>query len=124
MSELTEAFLRGLPPGAASRLTTGPELAASLDALVAAARAAWPTLELEPGPFVEHVAGRVGEKTELSTLQAADLYLAFGCALGDPQALDAFEQQVLIKVTGALKGQLPNGATADDVAQRLRLKLF
>jgi RNA polymerase sigma-70 factor (ECF subfamily) len=124
MSELSDAFVRGLPPGAASRFAAGPQLDQALDAFVQAARAAWPKLDLDAVAFVEHVAGRVAPDTELSSLQAGDLYLAFGCALGDPLALEAFEQQLLAKVTGALKGQLPNTATADDVAQRLRLKLF
>jgi RNA polymerase sigma-70 factor (ECF subfamily) len=124
MSELTDAFLRALPPGAAARFAAGAELDAALASLVATARAAWPKLDLDAPAFVEHVAGRLPQDTALDALHAGDLYLAFGCALGDPLALEAFEHELLAKVTGALKGQLPNGATADDVAQRLRLKLF
>jgi RNA polymerase sigma-70 factor, ECF subfamily len=119
MPALSEAFARNLSPPAAARFSDSAALEPVLAKLVADARAAWPKLELDEALFIEHVAGRAAADTELGALHAADLYLAFGCALGEPLALEAFEQAVLAKVRATLKPE-----QADDVTQRLRMKLF
>lgn len=116
MPSLGEAFARGAPPGVAERF---PDVERALEKLVADAHAAWPKLEADDGAFVEHVAGRVTAETDLAALQAQDLYLAFCCALGDPSALEAFDQQVLARVKAGLKEE-----KADEVLQRVRFKLF
>ena len=119
-SPLAEAFRQSLPPGQEG----SAPLEETLTLLVAAAREAWPALELESAAFVAHLASRTQPGVELTSLHAADLWLALACLLGDPLALEAFERTVLAKVPAVLRGTLPPGLTEDDVLQALRLKLF
>jgi RNA polymerase sigma-70 factor (ECF subfamily) len=124
MTALVQAFLDAAPPSAVGAFRAQPGLASELPKMVADARAAWPQLDADALSFVSHVASTVFADTVLSSLHAGDLYLAFCCALGDPAALEAFDQHALSRVNAALRGQLPQGATVDEVTQRLRLKLF
>lgn len=121
---LAEAFARALPPPLAGRFGDGAPLAAALERLAEAGRVAWPALEVEAEAFIAHLAGRLQAESALDTLNAADLYLAFACVLGDPAALSAFDAAYLAKVPPVLRGMLPPGMTDDDVLQSLRLKLF
>lgn len=121
---LEEGFARGVAPELRGHFGTGPELEALLAGLVATAREAWPSLELEPPAFAEHLARHLQADSTLSTVHAADLWLAFACLLGDPAALAAFDQTLLSRVPSVLRGTLPAGLTEDDVLQALRLKLF
>jgi RNA polymerase sigma-70 factor (ECF subfamily) len=79
---------------------------------------------LGPERFVEHLARHLpeGSGQALRTLHAADLYLACACATGEPLALRAFEQHILLRVPHRL-GQLAE-STADDVLQELRQRLL
>ncbi len=123
-SSLEEAFQKALPLELQGRFGTGPALEETLARLVTTAREAWPTLELEAPAFVAHAAERLQPGVELSTLHAADLWLALACLLGDPAALAAFDRTVLARVPAVLRGTLPAGLAEDDVLQGLRLKLF
>jgi RNA polymerase sigma-70 factor (ECF subfamily) len=119
---LAEAFSRRLSPEVPASSDT-PSLTDALTKFVAAARAAWPDLEVDEVLFIEHLAERMQVDTALEAIHAADLYLAFACLLGEPGALEEFDRSFLSKVSTAL-GQLPTGLTVDDVLQTLRLKLF
>ena len=110
-----------LPPELASRF---PDAEETLAKLIASARQAWPSLEVDQAAFVDHLAQHLTADATLASLHAADLWLAFACVLGEPAALTAFEQTVLARVPAVLKGNLPAGLSADDVLQSLRLKLF
>ena len=121
---LADGFLNNLAPEHRERFVDLPALEGALAALVEKGRAAWPSLELEAEGFVAHLAQRTTAELDLSTVQAGDLWLAFGCVLGDPLALSAFERTVLARVPAVLRGALPAGMTEDDVLQALRLKLF
>jgi RNA polymerase sigma-70 factor (ECF subfamily) len=121
-SPLEEAFRHSLSPALQGQFDAG--LDATLDKLIATAREAWPTLELDAPAFVAHAAERLQPEVELASLHAADLWLAFACLLGDPAALAAFDRTVLARVPAVLRGTLPPGLTEDDVLQNLRLKLF
>ncbi len=110
-----------LPPELASRF---PDAEETLAKLIASARQAWPSLEVDQAAFVDHLAQHLTADATLASLHAADLWLAFACVLGDPAALAAFEQTVLARVPAVLQGNLPAGLSADDVLQSLRLKLF
>ncbi|MBL0215568.1 MAG: sigma-70 family RNA polymerase sigma factor [Myxococcales bacterium] len=55
---------------------------------------------------------------------AAELYLACGCALGDATALRIFDRQIAGGLTAALRRMRLDDATAADVLQQLRLRLF
>jgi RNA polymerase sigma-70 factor, ECF subfamily len=54
----------------------------------------------------------------------ADLYLACGCALADPLALQAFERHVLSEVPAFIARVDPSPHIADEVRQQLRERLL
>lgn len=58
---------------------------------MAAARAAWPGIEVPDAAFAQFVAERITPERTLDQLHATDLYLACACALKDPAAQAAFE---------------------------------
>jgi RNA polymerase sigma-70 factor (ECF subfamily) len=121
--EPVAAFERALAHGLSGRFGSGDALHATLEGLLGAARRAWPALEVDAGQFLGHLASKLNADSELPRVHAADLYLAFSCLLGDPKALAAFERTVAGSVPAVL-GSLPAGLTADEVLQRLRLKLL
>ena len=87
------------------------------------ARAGWPELDLDPVGFVAHVE-RSLDGGDAAALHAADLWLAYGCAVGDEAALAAFDREVLSQV-GLLLGRLhPTPQLVDEVRQALRHKLL
>jgi RNA polymerase sigma-70 factor, ECF subfamily len=61
------------------------------DDLVARGRGAWPQLGVAERAFRTYVAERVGADVDPASIHAEDLYLACGCALGDPAAIAAFD---------------------------------
>ena len=62
----------------------------ALQAFWQRARAAWPDLDLPRDGFLAHVAQVLpadrDARATLETLHAGDLYLAYGCAIGDAGA--------------------------------------
>jgi RNA polymerase sigma-70 factor (ECF subfamily) len=125
-----------LLPAFAAKLRSADRLAAvdpeALEALLAATaaqgRTAWPGLALEDEAFVAFVAERLpGEgdvKDLVADLPAADLYLACACAHGIAAAVEAFDRRYFGDVDAVLARIRVPGATADDVRQMLREKLF
>ena len=104
------------------------ELERALDAAVAAARAEWPALALDPATFRAHLAGSVPEGTAAADLGAAvcvpDLYLARACALGVAGAVAAFEQRTMPAVEVALARLGGSAELTDEVKQVVREILF
>jgi RNA polymerase sigma-70 factor (ECF subfamily) len=105
-----------------------PGLEETLGRLWATAREAWPEVDLDPESFVAYLAERVPADGQvlgaLAELHASDLYLACGCALRDPRALEAFERLFLAKIP-AYVAQLSLPPTAvDEVRQTLAEKLL
>jgi RNA polymerase sigma-70 factor (ECF subfamily) len=92
--------------------------------LFAEARVAWPSIEVAPDRFAARVAASVGDGATLDQLHASDLYLACACAAGSDGALAAFERAILADVPQFVARFKRDGAFADEVAQRLRIKLF
>ncbi len=95
----------------------------------AAMRAAWPTVALSDEVILDELAMRLPKEpdadlvTALSTLHVADLYLAWACARGLPQALAELEDKLLPSVLPAI-GRLGDRDFVAEAAQRLRTKLF
>jgi RNA polymerase sigma-70 factor, ECF subfamily len=81
----------------------------------AAARAAWPAIEVPLEIFVDYVAARSSSR-ELPRL--ADLYLACACARGDEVALATFRRRFGPLIRHAARD------LADEVEQRVLTKLF
>ncbi len=105
-----------------------PALEALLDRLVARGRAAWPSVDVEPAGFARFLAARVEPEAPvvdaLAALHADDLYLAYGCALGDAAALSLFDAQFLSQVRVFLGRMKPSAQLVDEVRQTLRVKLL
>jgi RNA polymerase sigma-70 factor (ECF subfamily) len=131
---LASVFLPLVP--AAARAALAPEddgaalaaLEESLGALWDKARAGWPDLALARDGFLRHVAERLGgegePKRRLEGLHAADLYLAYGCAVGDAAALAAFERHFMPQVTAYLGRKDALAGLGDDLKQQLRARLL
>lgn len=103
-------------------------LAAAVTSVVAAARAAWPAIDLAAERFVAYLAERVPDDADpaaaLRALHASDLYLACACAQGDPAALAAFDEDCLTVVDRALARLDLDADVIGEVKQRLRRALL
>jgi RNA polymerase sigma-70 factor (ECF subfamily) len=103
------------------------DLEQALDAAVADALRAWPTLALAPEAFRQHLAGKVPEGTAPAELSAAvcvpDLFLACACARGVDGAAAELERTYM-PVVGAAAARVGGTALADEVKQVVREILF
>jgi RNA polymerase sigma-70 factor (ECF subfamily) len=91
--------------------------------LLAAARAAWPEVELDDVAFVTFV-GEVAPDADPRELDLPTLYLACACVRDDARALAAFERTYLAQLPQFLARLTTDAAVIDEVRQRLRIKLF
>jgi RNA polymerase sigma-70 factor (ECF subfamily) len=118
-------LLAHAPPERSAALKDVEGLETLLRELLEKGRGAWPAITLTAGTFVRHLARHLpaeGGAEVLRQLHGADLYLACACAVGERQALLAFEQHVLQKVPARL-GQVSE-STADEVLQVMRQRLL
>lgn len=99
-----------------------------LDALLAAARLAWPGVPLDDAVFVAHLAACLPTEGDLrrglAELHATDLYLTCACALGAPQAIAAFEREPLALVGLWISRIDRSSDFVDEVTQRVRERLL
>ena len=124
---LAEVFVAALAESGA-RTADHAELAEALDAIVAAAHAAWPSVEQPAERFVCYLAARVPRDGEIAdalrAMRTDDLYLACACASADPTALKAFDGAFGRDLGGALASLRLRSAEIDDLAQVLRTRFF
>ena len=99
-------------------------LPSSPERLADPGRQRWPSLALPAVEFARYVGERCPPGQDPSTLALADLYLAFGCALGDPTALTLFERDFLPVVERHLARRERDPALLDEARQRLRLRVL
>ena len=113
-----------LRPGFASMI----DLERHLEELVAAGRAQWPGLALDPARFVAFVAERLPEGRSpgeaLGAMRAADLYLTCACTGGDDAALSTFDSHYMGEVELGLRRMRVSPAQVDEIKQLVRHKLF
>jgi RNA polymerase sigma-70 factor (ECF subfamily) len=99
-------------------------IGARLDDIMRAARLAWPTVELAPDQFADHLARHVPRgvpiASALDQMHTADLYLAHACALGDRNAVLAFEQHCLPGLDHTLSQYRASSDLVAEVKQRVR----
>lgn len=127
LSSLFRAVLGGAWPEGDERLS---DLEPLLAELLADARRAWPQLTLPEDAVIDWWARRVGNvasvepTSALRALRTADLYLALGCARGDPAALAAFDAHCLQDLAGPLRRLGLSPDQIDELKQELRRLLF
>jgi RNA polymerase sigma-70 factor (ECF subfamily) len=96
-----------------------------LDAqVIAAARAAWPDVEVSDEAFSAFVAARLDGAVKLEDLCLPDMYLACACLDRDPIALDAFDAILSREVELASAKIVVLGGDAGDLKQSLRARLL
>ncbi|CAN5737845.1 hypothetical protein BH11MYX3_BH11MYX3_16500 [soil metagenome] len=83
---------------------------------------------LDATSFAPYLAARLGRGDDLvaalATLNVVDLYLACGCAIGQPRALAAFEAAMFREVDISIAALRAPTILADDIKQWLRQRLF
>ncbi|HWL84611.1 MAG TPA: sigma-70 family RNA polymerase sigma factor [Polyangiaceae bacterium] len=103
---------------------------ALLDAMFESGRAAWPAVMLEQAVFAAWIAERLpgGDPNQtllaMRALHAPDLYLACACALGDGNAIVAFEGAMRPVAERALARLAQADSLHDDARQTLLTKLL
>ncbi len=79
----------------------------ALQAVLEAAHAAWPDVQISDERFLEYVQDRLppGETVEaaLAALHTGDLYLACACAQGNDRALRHFEERFIAPIATYLR---------------------
>jgi RNA polymerase sigma-70 factor (ECF subfamily) len=123
---LAQWFVRQLPNATACEESL-LQIETSLARAIGTAREAWPELQVDTRLFLAHVARHLSRGEDLTRaltqLFVADLFLACGCAHGEPQALACFEKTYLAKVVRTLGPGHPLGG-GDEVIQCLRERLL
>ena len=101
-----------------------------LDDQYVVARTAWPTVTVPRERYIEELARRINaRKSEpadrvLSTMPAADLYLAIACIDNDAAALAVFRDAFVPSLRQALGKMALPPATIDETVQRVMVMLF
>ena len=101
-------------------------VATAWQAMIDAARAAWPEVQIDPPQLVEFIAQRlIGPDlaAALATAPAADLVLAAACTAQEPTAHAAFDA-VLAEVDAAGASTRSTQDLIDDVKQLIRVQLL
>jgi RNA polymerase sigma-70 factor (ECF subfamily) len=119
------AFLAALPDDTRARFDdAGAAVLAGHDA---AARAAWPDVEVAPDRFAAELGRRLGADaapTALAAVHAADVYLAIAAVAGDAAAAAHVERDFLREADFAARKVRATQEQADDVKGHLRRILF
>ena len=96
----------------------------SLDDIVHRARVAWPTIELPYEQFVAHLQRHIPSGapviSALQQMQTSDLYLACACALGDKDAIAAFEHYCFCGLDTTISRYCECADQVEEVKQRVR----
>ena len=124
-------FLAALPADRGAPLDDPAAVAradAELARAVATARTRWPTVRLPDDEFAAYVAARIDPgddaHAQLASRHLDDLYLAFGCTVGDPAAVAAFDHEILRDLPRALRRGDLDQAHLDDTRQQVATKLL
>ncbi|HSS02031.1 MAG TPA: sigma-70 family RNA polymerase sigma factor [Kofleriaceae bacterium] len=110
----------GLEPAARAIIAT------AWQAMLDAARTAWPDVRVDPGQVIEFIVQRLAGPdlaAALATAPAADLLLAAACAEQEPTAHAAFDA-ILAEVDAAGASTRSTRDLVDDVKQLLRVQLL
>jgi len=103
------------------------ELEPRLAERVARAALAWPAVTVDTERFVHAIARRLAPdapERSLEALHSDDLYLACGCAAGDPAALAGFEAACAAVIARAVASTGVSPADRADLGQIIRQRLL
>lgn len=126
--ELRHRFLSALGDSDRDVFAAWPELGNAFARALGAAHAAWPNVTGDASAFAAHLGARI--RTDLppgeafAAMHVTDLYLAWACLTGDPEALHELERNVLSRVTGALRRLRLDADLVDEALQVLRGRLL
>jgi RNA polymerase sigma-70 factor, ECF subfamily len=118
------SVLDGLPSAARALLAEITGLEEKLDQRVEEGAAPWPTVTIPRETFARHLLEKLAEAANpadaLQDLNAPDLYLACGCALGMRSAIAAFEASVMPRVQPTFVRLVRSSSvTVEDAAQEV-----
>jgi RNA polymerase sigma-70 factor (ECF subfamily) len=121
-----ELYLSRLPPAARERWGSYAALSSELTAALAAAAAAWPTLQLDDSELVGYLAARAEPDPPESGAfpHAADLALACAVCAGNAQAMQLFEAHYLDHIGVAVHRFRLGNDGLDELKQTLRRQLL
>jgi RNA polymerase sigma-70 factor (ECF subfamily) len=99
---------------------------AVVDELMAAARSAWPGVELDGQVYAAFIDERLGDTaaTPSGRERAVELYLTCACARGDASAVATFERAFFREIDEAARRARAGEAIAADARQELARYLF
>lgn len=121
-------FVAALPPECAALVDDPAALDAMITRAVGEATTRWPNVRLGLDDFAAYVATRIGAgedpREQLASRHLEDLYLAFGCSIGDTAAIAAFDHAVLRDLPRALRRGDLDQAHLDDTRQQVAAKLL
>lgn len=103
------------------------ELAPLIAHRVARAAAVWPAVSVDASWFVHAIAERLAADApvrSLDAMQTDDLYLACGCATGDPGALSAFEDRYGSVIARTVAAVGASSTERADLGQVVRQRLL
>ncbi len=126
-SDTTRRFLQLLPQRARAH-SLPDRLEAALQQVLAAARAAFPTVPLEEDAFLAHLAQRLEGDSDLAealeALHAQDIFLAFAALRGAAPALEELDRRLVTASRSAVTQFRAPPSFTEDVQQLLRQKLL
>lgn len=101
---------------------------ALVDEMFERAARAWPGVALDRAKFraalEERVANEADSAAAAAKIHGDDLFLAVACEAADPRALAHFERAFMTAIPRAIAHVAKDDGARDEVAQRLRQKLF
>jgi RNA polymerase sigma-70 factor (ECF subfamily) len=111
---------------ARARLAALPDLEASLTAMLAEARRAWPAIALGDEAFVAHLGERLAAdvQADLAQVQGSDLYFAAACAAGDPAAVAELEARYMPRAASYFARNGSLAPHAEELMQLVRVRLL
>ncbi len=109
-------------------LVATPELESAVADFCARARGAWPDVHISDEAFLRHVGARLSAdedpSLQLASLHAGDLYVACGCALGEPRAIGAFERVYVSQISAYLSRSDALAGFTNEVKQAVRERIL